>query len=112
MRNLIFGAIGVLWGGGVLWYSFMGNAPRGGGAYGAGQMVGGIFGLLLFVAGLYYLIGGIREVVPDQPRRKPRKPKREPRPIKSGDSDFESERSRVSTVRVRCPECGHKEKIP
>jgi hypothetical protein len=59
-KNRILGAIGVLWGGGML----LARLARGAGdaaaneAYAAGQMVGLIFGALLFLVGLYYLIKG------------------------------------------------------
>ena len=58
MRNRIFGGIGVVWGAGVLIYSLLKGGPEGGGAYAAGQIGGMIFGGLLFVVGLYYLIKG------------------------------------------------------
>jgi hypothetical protein len=60
MRNMIMGGIGVLWGGAILLYTMLGDRPQGQGAYGAGQMAGTIFGLLLLLAGLYYLIQGLR----------------------------------------------------
>jgi hypothetical protein len=80
MRNVIFGGIGVLWGGAVVVYGLFG-APRGEGEYLAGQVCGGIFGLVMFLAGLFYLITGLRSLTPDAPRRKPRKRKRKPRPV-------------------------------
>ncbi|GIX05005.1 MAG: hypothetical protein KatS3mg114_0874 [Planctomycetaceae bacterium] len=83
MRNVIFGGIGVLWGGGILLYSLLGGDPRAGGAYGAGQAAATIFGLLMFAAGLYYLITGIRGMSRGGPTRRPRG--RKPRPI--GDDD-------------------------
>jgi hypothetical protein len=86
MRNIIFGGIGVLWGGGILLYSFLGGGLRAGGASGAGQVAGTIFGLLLFGVGLFYLVTGIRNLNEDddrQPRRK--SPKRKQRRIKEED---------------------------
>lgn len=59
-KSRILGVIGVLWGGGML----LARVARGAGdaatneAYAAGQMVGLIFGALLFLVGLYYLIKG------------------------------------------------------
>jgi hypothetical protein len=44
MRNRIIGGIGVLWGGGILLYSFVEGVPQGRGAYAAGQKTGMIFG--------------------------------------------------------------------
>ncbi len=78
MRNVIFGGIGVLWGGGILLYWFLGGGGRGEGAFGAGQAVGAVFGVLLFGAGLFYLISGIRSLSREEPRRKPRRRKRRP----------------------------------
>jgi hypothetical protein len=42
----------------VLIYSLMKGGPQGGGAYAEGQTGGMIFGGLLFIVGLYYLIKG------------------------------------------------------
>ena len=58
MRNRIFGAIGVVWGGAVLVSMFLKGGPKGAGAYGAGQVGGLVFGGLLFVVGLYFLVKG------------------------------------------------------
>lgn len=54
----ILGAIGVLWGGAILVVGLMKGGPRGEGAYAAGQVGGLVFGGLLFVVGLYYLVKG------------------------------------------------------
>jgi hypothetical protein len=75
MRNVIFGGIGVLWGGGILLYTLLGGA-RSGGAHGAGQVAGLVFGLLLFGVGLFYLINGIRDMSADDEDTKPRRRKR------------------------------------
>jgi hypothetical protein len=56
MRNKIFGAIGVIWGGGVLVYAFLQGGPQGQGASAAGQIGAMVFGGILLVVGLYYLI--------------------------------------------------------
>ena len=59
MRNRIFGAIGVLWGGAILVSKLIsGHLASGSGAYASGQIAGLVFGVLLFVVGLYYLIKG------------------------------------------------------
>ena len=58
MSNRIVGAIGVLWGGGILASHFLREQPQGQGAYAQGQTFGLVFGLLLFAAGLYYLVKG------------------------------------------------------
>lgn len=58
MRNRIFGGIGVLLGGAMLVRGLFGGSPQGEGAYATGQTTGLVFGALLFVVGLYYLIKG------------------------------------------------------
>jgi hypothetical protein len=85
MRNIIFGGIGVLWGGGILLYSFLGSAPRAQGAYGAGQSAATLFGLLLFIAGLFYLITGIRAMSRDEPVPKTQKRKKKKKQIEEDD---------------------------
>lgn len=62
MRNRIFGAIGVIWGGGLL-VSFLvrGGQLEGGGSYAAGQMTALVFGGLLLIVGLYYLMKGSKK---------------------------------------------------
>jgi hypothetical protein len=76
MRNLIFGGIGVLWGGGIFLYSLLSGGARSGGAHGAGQVAGFVFGLLLFGVGLFYLINGIRSMSAGDEDTKPRRRKR------------------------------------
>lgn len=59
MRNRIFGAIGVLWGGLILLGRVASDRPvDGSAAYAAGQMAGLIFAGLLVVVGLFYVIRG------------------------------------------------------
>ena len=59
MRNRIFGAIGVIWGGAILISRLLkGSMVEGSGAYAGGQLVSLIFAVLLFGVGLYYLIKG------------------------------------------------------
>ena len=58
MRNRIFGAIGVTWGGLMLISSFMRGGPQGSGAYAAGQTGALVFAVLLVVIGGYYLAKG------------------------------------------------------
>lgn len=60
MRNRIFGAIGVLWGGAILAFRFFGRHPETSGAYALGQTAAILLGGLLFVVGLYYLVKGSR----------------------------------------------------
>lgn len=56
MRNRIFGAIGVFWGGGILARWFLAGEQSGNSAYQAGQNSAALFGALLFAVGLYYLL--------------------------------------------------------
>lgn len=58
-KNRILGVIGVLWGGGML----LARLARGGDvaaneAFATGQTIGLVFGALLALVGLYYLIKG------------------------------------------------------
>jgi len=55
-RNRIMGGIGTAWGLAIIIYSA--TTTRYGGAYGAGQVAGMMFGILMFGVGLYYLIRG------------------------------------------------------
>ena len=57
MRNRIMGGIGVVWGGAIVLYALFWQ-ERAGGAYGAGQIAGAVFGAVMLIAGLYYLIKG------------------------------------------------------
>ena len=58
MKNRIFGAIGVLWGGAVAFRTFTMQHSGGSSAYHAGESAAGYFGLAMFAAGLYYLVKG------------------------------------------------------
>jgi hypothetical protein len=58
MRNRIFGAIGVIWGGAILIYGIAKGGPAGEGTYAAGQTTGLVFGGLLFCVGMYFLVKG------------------------------------------------------
>ena len=58
MKNRIYGGIGVLLGGAILIAGLVGGGGGGQGAYGAGQTTGLIFGGLLLIVGLYYLVKG------------------------------------------------------
>jgi hypothetical protein len=62
MRNRILGAVGVLWGGGLLLFQLLGGGQtQAKGGYGTGQTAGLIFGGLLLVTGMYYLIKSPRQ---------------------------------------------------
>jgi len=56
MRNRIFGAIGILWGGSVLvWSLFIRDWSRvGRGPYAAGSFAGVAMAAILLIAGLYF----------------------------------------------------------
>jgi hypothetical protein len=58
MRNRVFGAIAVLWGGAILGKGYFSGGPVGSGAYRDGQIAAFIFAALLVLAGGYYLIKG------------------------------------------------------
>lgn len=56
MRNRIFGAIGVLWGGLIVLRWLLADSAGGtSSAYQAGQNGAVLFGLLMFVIGIYYV---------------------------------------------------------
>jgi hypothetical protein len=59
MRNRIVGAIGVLWGGGML-YQGLTKGVSGQGAYAAGQTAAYVFGALMLIVGIYYFLKGGR----------------------------------------------------
>ena len=55
MRNKIFGGIGILWGGALVFRWLTAGTPSGGSsAYQAGQSGAVIFGALMLLVGLYY----------------------------------------------------------
>jgi hypothetical protein len=58
MRNRIFGAIGVIWGGLMLVSALLRGGPQGSGAYAAGQNAALVFAVLLVLVGGYYLAKG------------------------------------------------------
>lgn len=58
MRNRIFGAIGVIWGGVMLVSALFRGGPQGSGAYAAGQNAALVFAVLLVLVGGYYLVKG------------------------------------------------------
>lgn len=54
MRNKVFGAIGMVWGGLILLSRLLGSSgDEGSAAYQAGSLTGLVFGGLIFLAGLY-----------------------------------------------------------
>ena len=76
MRYLIFGSIGVLWGGFILLGYILKGGPEGDGAFLAGQFIGLLWGALLFGAGLYYAIRGMRKVRTGSRKTAPMEPQR------------------------------------
>jgi hypothetical protein len=56
MRNRIFGAIGVIWGGLILVNAYLSGGPQGSGSYAAGQTAALVFAVLLVLVGGYYLM--------------------------------------------------------
>ena len=64
MRNRIFGAIGLVWGGLILVRTFFVGGPEGSGAYRQGQIGAIIFAALLVIVGAYYLIKGNNRAKP------------------------------------------------
>jgi hypothetical protein len=56
----IVGALAALWGAGVLISFLLRGGSIGGGAYGAGNVAGLIFGVLLLGAGIYAVVTGGR----------------------------------------------------
>jgi hypothetical protein len=53
MRNKIFGGIGIIWGGAILFH-WLTSSPTGSAAYQGGQTGAAVFGAVMFGAGLYY----------------------------------------------------------
>jgi uncharacterized membrane protein HdeD (DUF308 family) len=74
MRNLISGVVGIVLGAFILLGSLLRGGPQGEGAYRAGQVTALLFGLLCLVAGIYYLVKGIKER--SQPPARPKRPRR------------------------------------
>ena len=75
MRNRIMGLIGVLWGGGVVLSSLLKGEDARGGAYATGSAGAAIFGLVMFCAGMFYLIKGDGNSAPTRRKKKRKKPK-------------------------------------
>jgi len=59
MRHIVSGVIGLLLGC-LIVVNFLRNGPQGQGAYAAGQLIALAVGVLLLLAGIYYLVLGIR----------------------------------------------------
>lgn len=61
MKNKILGVIGILWGGGILVYGLLHREGTGDTAYQSGQTAGLVFGAILLIVGLFYLVKGLRK---------------------------------------------------
>jgi hypothetical protein len=57
MRNIVFGVIGVLWGGAIV---VLRGVPEPDSAYAAGQLTASVLGFLMIGAGAWALRRGIR----------------------------------------------------
>jgi hypothetical protein len=73
MRSLISGAVGVLFGGFILFNFLIQGGAKGESAYRAGQYVALVMGILFFVGGVYYLVIGLREQGQSSRKRKKRR---------------------------------------
>ena len=61
MRNIVFGLIGMIWGGAILVAKLLGgDTTEGSSAYEAGGLVAVIFAVALLTAGAYYLRKGLQ----------------------------------------------------
>jgi hypothetical protein len=69
-RQVASGVVGVLFGGFILLNSLLQGGPQGTGAYRTGQWIGLLIGLLMFVAGFYYLWQAFAESKPRRPKKK------------------------------------------
>ncbi len=58
MRNRILGLIGTVWGGGILYRAHQKGLTEGNDAYASGELVAVVFGGVMLLAGLYYLVKG------------------------------------------------------
>ena len=63
MRNRIFGLLGILWGGFLLFNWLTGNIAQD--AYLAGQLSAILFGTLFSIGGLYFFVKGDGREAPD-----------------------------------------------
>ncbi|MGL4464213.1 MAG: hypothetical protein ACRC1K_18845 [Planctomycetia bacterium] len=76
MRNIIFGSIGLVWGGLLVMNSLFREVPQHGGARGAGQAAGQIFAYLLIAAGAYAMRTGLQSLGTSDGKRKKKKKKK------------------------------------
>ncbi|MFO0864870.1 MAG: hypothetical protein U0744_09500 [Gemmataceae bacterium] len=91
MRNIIFGGIGVVWGGGVVLYSLLSGSEVQirNGAFAGGKIAGLALGVLLLIVGGFYLVQGFRSLgeEQDEPVRRTKKKKKAKRPADDEDDD-------------------------
>lgn len=60
MRDIVFGAIGVVWGSLILLSAVVSSKPEGEGAYASGRTAGLVFAVLLVSVGGFYLWRGLK----------------------------------------------------
>jgi hypothetical protein len=77
MKNLIPGIIGIALGALILYGYLVWGGPQGAGAFQTGQTAGLVFGLLLLLAGIFYLVRGFQMM--GQPPRGKKRPKKRSR---------------------------------
>lgn len=70
MRNIVFGVIGIPWGGGMTVRLLMGEVQTGNGTYGAGLIIGQIMGVMMLFASLYYFFKPSEEVTSKKKKKK------------------------------------------
>lgn len=79
-RNVVFGAIGVFWGGGIVQAWLRGYRPEpvnsNETAYAVGNFIGISMGFLFLIAGGYYLASGIHSLKAEKQKPKKSKKKR------------------------------------
>ena len=56
MRNKVFGGIGVVWGGGIMFSAAGRGLHTGNSAYQSGERLAVLFGMVMFAVGLFVLI--------------------------------------------------------
>jgi hypothetical protein len=59
VRNVISGTIGILWGGALILARIFGGAPSGSASYQSGSWTGTAIGIVMLVAGIYYVRKGL-----------------------------------------------------
>jgi hypothetical protein len=97
MRNIIFGAVGVLWGAGILIRARIAPLAAPTEAHAIGHSLGVLFGFLFLGAGMYALIVGIRSEMPQYTTRPKKKKRKRPRLESVDDEEIRSGQPRRRT---------------